>query len=283
MKLNIIFFTILLIFSLSSQLSSQNSNTENPFFFIQMTDPQLGMYEENEGFEKESRLFEKAVSEINRLKPDFVVITGDFVHDPDDEKQINEFKRIKAKINPDIPVHLIPGNHDIGQVPDNESLKKYDSHYGTDRFSFSHKGSKFIGYNSSLIKVDVTKYEKKQLKWLKESLRKTKNLNHTILFGHYPFFTDSVDEPEKYSNIHPNKREKYLKLFKKNEVSAIFFGHYHRNAYPAYNEIELVISSAVGKQHGDDSPGFRIVKVYNDRIEHDYFGLDEVPEKVIFD
>lgn len=282
MKLHHIFLSIFLISCLSNQSRSQNLSAENPFFFIQITDPQLGMIEENDGFEKETRLFEKAVAEINRLNPDFVVITGDFVHDPDDELQINEFKRIRAKINPGIPVHLIPGNHDIGQVPDNESLQKYESNYGSDRFAFSHKGSKFIGYNSSLIKANVPEHEKSQLKWLKETLSDSKSVNHTILFGHYPFFNKSVDEPEKYSNIHPKKRKKYLKLFNKYDVTAVFFGHYHRNAYPDYKEIELIITSAIGMQHGDDSSGFRIVKVFNDRIEHNYYGLENVPDKVLF-
>ena len=65
------------------------------------------MFENNASFEKETNLYEKAVLGINRLQPDFVVITGDFVHDQNSNKQINEFKRITAKINPDIPVYSV--------------------------------------------------------------------------------------------------------------------------------------------------------------------------------
>ncbi|MCK7531246.1 MAG: hypothetical protein MZV63_09475 [Marinilabiliales bacterium] len=66
----------------SGALFAQNAKTVEPWFFIQITDPQFGMFDNNAGFEKETILYEKAVEKINILKPDFVVITGDFVHNP---------------------------------------------------------------------------------------------------------------------------------------------------------------------------------------------------------
>lgn len=278
------FILTLLFFCFSiGILTAQKKNNDNPYFFIQITDPQFGMHEENARFEKETELYEKAVAQINRLKPDFVVITGDFVHDPNDENQINEFKKITGKIASDIPVYLIPGNHDVGQVPDYQSLKKYKANYGADKFAFNHKGSRFIGFNTSLVKAEITKLEAKQFKWLKQELKKGKKANHVIVFGHYPFFIQSFDEPEKYSNIKLEYRKKYLSLFKENNVHAIFSGHLHNNAQAKYEDIWLITTSAVGKPLGNAPSGLRIVKIYKDKFEHDYFGLDEVPDKVVFD
>jgi serine/threonine-protein phosphatase CPPED1 len=59
------------------------------------------MFENNEGFEKETLLYEKAVAEVNRLRPDFVVITGDFTHNRHSIEQMEEFMRITAKIQPE--------------------------------------------------------------------------------------------------------------------------------------------------------------------------------------
>jgi Predicted phosphohydrolases len=53
----------------------------------------------------------KTVSHINKLHPDFVVITGDFVHDRNNIAQIEEFKRITSTINREIPVYLVPGKY----------------------------------------------------------------------------------------------------------------------------------------------------------------------------
>ena len=59
--------------------------------FIQMSDPQFGMYADNKGFEHETANFEFAVATANRLKPAFVVMTGDLVNAPGDEAQIAAF------------------------------------------------------------------------------------------------------------------------------------------------------------------------------------------------
>lgn len=45
--------------------------------FIQMSDPQFGMFTKNASFEHETVNLEFAIAHANRLKPAFVVITGD--------------------------------------------------------------------------------------------------------------------------------------------------------------------------------------------------------------
>lgn len=274
--------SLFLILLLAGSIFAQNKTQNVPWFFIQLTDPQFGMFESNAGFESETILYEKAVAEINRLNPDFVVITGDLVNDQNSVSQINEFKRITAKIKPTIPVYYSPGNHDIGQVPTPESLEKYKKNYGSDRFSFKHKSSSLIGFNTGLIKAKLEKPEKKQYHWLAKQLQKSRNNQHILLFTHYPFFNKTVDEPTAYSNIDKEYREKYLNLFSKNNVKAIFFGHHHNNGYATYGKMELVTTSALGKPLGNAPSGFRIIKVYNDKIEHEYFGLEELPDSVVF-
>lgn len=276
----------LMIVSAIVIIASGNSFAQDklnaPWFFIQLTDPQFGMFNGNAGYEKETVLYEKAVAKINNLNPDFVVITGDFVNDQHSTSQINEFKRITAKIKASIPVYYSPGNHDIGQVPTPESLEKYKQNYGSDRFSFKHKGSSFIGFNTGLIKGKLEKPEQEQYHWLTKKLQKSRNSQHILVFTHYPFFNKTLDEPTAYSNIEREFREKYLRLFSDNRVAAVFSGHHHNNGYATYENVQLVTTSALGKPLGEAPSGFRIVKVYNDRIEHDFFGLDELPEKIEF-
>lgn len=274
--------SLILILIFAGFALAQKNNQTAPWFFIQLTDPQFGMFENNAGFEKETILYEKAVSEINRLNPDFVVITGDFVHDQNSVAQINEFKRITAKIKPSIAVYYSPGNHDIGQVPNEESLKKYTKNYGSDRFSFKHKGLSFIGFNTGLIKAKLEKPEREQFNWISTQLRKSRNAQHILLFTHYPFFNKTADEPTAYSNIDREYREKYLRLFSDNHVTAVFSGHYHNNSLSNYENVQLVTTSALGKPLGTVASGFRIVKVYSDKVEHEYYGLEELPDSVVF-
>ena len=205
------------------------------------------------------------------------------MNDPKSQSQIAEFKKITAQISPEIPVYLTPGNHDVGQEPDKQSIDSYIKNYGYDRFSFNHKGSLFIGFNSSIIKNNLPELEQQQFKWLKKKLKGSKRASHTILFCHYPFFIQKIEEPETYSNISPEKRNKYLALFVENNVEALFSGHLHKNNTSEFGGIHWVSTSAVGKPLSKDPSGIRIVKIYNDKIEDNYYGLDESPDVVTYD
>ena len=248
-----------------------------------MTDPQFGFIENNKGFSGETVLYEKAVDKINNLKPAFVVITGDFVNDKSNQSQWDEFDRITGKMDSTIPVWLSPGNHDIGMPPIKDDLDKYIRKYGYDRFSFRIRKSSFIGLNMCLIKSGKNEKEQVQYEWLNQELKKGKRARHIILFGHYPFFIKSPDEPETYSNIALDIRPKYLEMFQKSGVDAVFSGHLHNNAASFSGETEMIVTSAVGRPLGDAPSGVRIIKVYKDRIEHSYYPLDQIPDKVVFD
>ncbi|MCA1760980.1 MAG: hypothetical protein LC658_14535 [Bacteroidales bacterium] len=70
-------------------------------------------------------------------------------------------------------------------------------------------------------------------------------------------------------------------MFDKFDVNTVFSGHYHNNALNSYNGVELVTTSAVGKPLGKAPSGFRIIKVGNNGVSHEYYGLEELPENLI--
>ncbi|NIP94680.1 MAG: hypothetical protein GWO24_15065, partial [Akkermansiaceae bacterium] len=61
------------------------------FSFVQMCDTQFGMG----GYRHDVATFTRAVDQINRMEPDFVLICGDLVNKAN-EKSWAEFNRIKA-------------------------------------------------------------------------------------------------------------------------------------------------------------------------------------------
>jgi 3',5'-cyclic AMP phosphodiesterase CpdA len=281
MILRKILSSVLFFFLLTGIGSAQKPDSPAPFFIIQITDPQFGMFEANKGLIKETELYRKAVLAINRLNPDFVVFTGDLVNDKDNLSQKAVFKRITSEISSKIPVYYSPGNHDIGQPPAQEDIDSFISEYGHDRFSFKHKESLFIGLNSCLIKSTDSVPELKQFRWLKDELSENKDSKHIVIFCHYPLFIESYDEPENYSNIALVLREKYLSLFKEYNVDDVFAGHLHKNATAKYGDMELITTSALGKPLGDTPSGFRVIKVFSDRIESVFYPIDEIPESII--
>ncbi|ELW67657.1 Calcineurin-like phosphoesterase domain-containing protein 1 [Tupaia chinensis] len=64
-------------------------------------------------------------------------------------------------------------------------------------------------------------------------------------------------------------------------IKAVFSGHYHRNAGGVYQNLDMVVSSAIGCQLGEDTHGLRVVVVTAEEIVHRYYSLDELSEKGI--
>lgn len=260
------------------------SPQDQPFFFIQMADPQFGMFTKNKDFAKETELFEQAIDHANRLCPAFVVVTGDLVNRPGDEAQKAEIIRIADTLDKRIPLYWVSGNHELTNTPTNERLLWYRKHFGQDWYAFEVNRCLFIVLNSTIIAAPelVEPETMKQLKWLKNTLHESaiQNYTHKIVFQHHPLFLKASHEKDQYFNIPQVHRRVYLDLFKTHGVKAIFAGHYHRNSLGSDGLLEMVTTGAVGKPLGDAVSGFRIVKVYPDRIEHRYYGLDEVPAVV---
>lgn len=134
------------------------------------------MFTENKDFVQDAANFEFAVTAVNRLRPAFVVITGDLVHKPGDAAQIAEYRRIAGKIDAAIPVYHIAGNHDVKNVPTPESLADYIKIFGPDRYTFSHRSVTGIVLNSSVIHSpqDAPQHLAEQERWLRAELTRAK-------------------------------------------------------------------------------------------------------------
>ena len=116
---------------------------------MQVSDPQMGFYADNRDMAYETRTLTKTVEAINRLRPDVVVFTGDYVHNAADESQWTEFLRIVAEINPRIKTLYLPGNHDVRLEEGSVDVEPYTKHLGTDRFCVRVNGILLTGINLS--------------------------------------------------------------------------------------------------------------------------------------
>jgi 3',5'-cyclic AMP phosphodiesterase CpdA len=258
--------------------------TDEPFYFIQLSDPQLGMFTDNRDFAQDAANFEFAVTAVNRLRPAFVVITGDLVHKPGDAAQIAEYRRIVAKIDRSIPVYNIAGNHDVENVPTPESLAIYKKIFGPDRYTFRHRGLVGIVLNSSVIHSPGKTPEQlaEQERWLRAELSKARaeGARHIVVFQHHPWFIKSASEADQYFNIPMARRAAYMALFREFGVRYLFCGHYHRNVEGRDGEIENITSGPVGKPLGGAKSGIRVAIVRADKIEHLYYELGDLPVKI---
>ncbi len=265
------------------------TKTPDPFFFIQLSDPQFGCFEARgaapgDGTFPETALYETAIAAANRLKPEFVVVTGDLVQDSDNEAQHSELMRISAQLDHNIPLYLTTGNCDVGNTPSAESLRIYREKFGNDNYSFDFHGSHFVVLNSSICldPSEVPEEWDSLVDFVRSDLdAHSPTSKHTIMFMHHPLFADTADDPNRDIRYIPRERRSVLlSQLRKHEASGVFTGHWHENHYSSDGDMLMIISGPVGYPLGDDPSGLRIVKVYDDRIEHEYFGMDDLPNTV---
>ena len=251
-----------------------------PFFFLQLSDPQFGFIDNNKSISAETEAMNKAVTAINQLKPPFVVITGDFVNNSKSKEQIAAYKSMIAQIDSSVKVYMIPGNHDIGKVS-RASIDNYKKNYGETHFSFRYGDCVFIGIDSNIIKEEDKEREEVQFKWLEQELQKTKDARFKFVFTHCSVFLKRMDEPVNYSNFSLPMREKYVRLFQKYGVNAIFAGHLHNNAYGKVGNMEMITIGPIGKVLGTGYQGMNLVKVYPDRFISEFIALNQFPKEVV--
>ena len=257
------------------------------FHFIQMADPQFGMFAQVSnytpeevaerrarglnvrqapapvaGFADETRLYTAAIDISNRLKPSFVVVCGDLVHDYTDQSQIDELNRITATLNDDVPIHFVSGNHDVGEAPTSDSLALYRQRFGADNYSFDVEGAHFAVINSSVAfdPSNVLDEWNRLAQFLADdfSTARRRGAERIILFTHHPLLLQDRTADDTMWTIPGDRRELILSILKDYDASAVFAGHLHRNEYSEHEGMMLVTSGAVGYPLGEEGSGLRL-------------------------
>ena len=253
------------------------------FFFIQMSDPQFGMFTANGEFSRETANFTRAIAAANRLRPSFVVVTGDLTNRQGDSAQIAEYRRIASTLDRSIPLYNVPGNHDVALPMSSQSVRSYRAIYGSDYYTFDRNGIRGVVINSSLFKEASLAPEEAaaQERWLEKTIAEARAAKQrVIVFQHHPWFLAGIDEPDQYFNLPLDKRRQVMKLFAVAGVRYVFAGHYHRNALAHDGALEMVTTGPVGKPLGADPSGFRVVIVTRDSVIHRYYPLDSLPDRI---
>ena len=270
--------------------------------FVQMADPQFGMYSSVskfsdadkaerrqrginieytgpilEGLAKETSLFTEAIETANKINPDFVVICGDMVHNSDSDEQFQELIRISRLLNEDIKLYWVAGNHDVGDKPTRAGLAQYKEQFGEYNYSFQEENCYFIVLNSSICYDPGSVPDEWDIliSFLEKELQiaASAQQRHKIIFMHHPLYLNDPNEGDNYFVIPSARRAKIIDLITEYDVSAVFTGHLHRNNYKKIGNTELVSTGPVGFPLGEDPSGIRHVQVDDNSLTHEYLGL----------
>jgi len=262
------------------------AQVKEPFFFIQGSDPQFGWCESahklGSGFAQDTANLEFVIATANRLRPAFLIITGDLVDRPGDPAQTAEYFRVTGKLDPSVRLYSVAGNHDVGSEPTPATLAEYRKKFGPDYYTFRAGGMAAFVLDSPIIvgPKNVPDELAKQEAWLRRELAQAKQdgMRDLVVFQHHLLFIVSPDEKDGYYTLPLERRQKYLDLFREHGVSYVFSGHYHRNVTTNYGPLKLVTTTAISC--ADTQSGIRIVTVKTTGIEHRAYDFGVLPTRI---
>ncbi len=259
------------------------SCSSEPYIIVQIADAQLGFtatsqcqkenLEYNNDVTYEVECLAKAVAIVNEMKPDAVVFTGDQVHHPLNEIELDAFAQQAAGIAEGIDVFYLPGNHDVIIGKDQVDMSPFTKRFGEGTFVSVKKGVRMVGLNSNFIKYNDPR-ESEQVEWLKSVLKKAKKNEVSLVFCHHPFFLNEVAEADGYFQIQANKRQSYMELFESNGVDAVYAGHLHNNSAGSFNEMPVVTTTSVAYQIGGPQPSIRVIKVQDGTVTDELLPIE---------
>jgi hypothetical protein len=197
------------------------------------------------GTPEEWPVFDRAVDEINLLRPDFVIMVGDMIQGYDEdlaslERQWAEFKEHAGRL--DAPLVMIPGNHDISAPP---VVDWYKERVGATYFSFGFRGCHFLLLNNMEHWESGGAYiGEEQVRFALEDLEKNAGARHTFVFIHMPAWQDGGN-PE-WTRIEEALADR---------PHTLFAGHKHRLSWEeqAGND-RIVVSATKGVRVDDPDP-----------------------------
>lgn len=171
---------------------------------------------------------EKLRAVVARMKPAFVLITGDLVRDAlrVGESEAKGYYKLyqTAASGLGAPVWNVPGNHEIFGIERHRSLvsaehplygrKMYRDLLGPDYYSFDYGRVHFVGLNS--VDFDDLSYyghvDEVQLRWLERDLERVEAGATVVTFQHIPFFSaapivSGYDGRQRGADPDPRARE----------------------------------------------------------------------------
>lgn len=196
--------------------------TDKPFVLVQLSDTHIGAAW---GVADPLPRFQACVAAVRRnsVKPDVVVVSGDLAdHGRTDEYAIVQ----KALAGLDLPVHVVPGNHD-----DRRTLRDCFDLSGEDDTPIDYACDagplRLLMLDSTVPGADGGDLDRDQLDWLETTLRDAPE-RQTILVMHHPPLRTGVTAYDSIA-LADNARIELTRILERNDqILAVLSGHLHR-------------------------------------------------------
>lgn len=184
-------------------------------------------------------IFDRAIDEINTLKPDFAIMVGDLIQGDTTSKerlesQWKEFWEHQSDLA--VPFLPLPGNHDIS----NHFMYNYwKKEIGRTYSAFTYKNCLFLLLNTEEWWENdddewTNWFGEKQIEYAKAQLSQHANVRHTFVFMHRPLW------------LHENSGWGQIETELGMREYTVFAGHYHKLTLYERNDRRYFVLGATG-------------------------------------
>jgi hypothetical protein len=183
-------------------------------------------------------IFDRAIDEINILKPDFAIMVGDLIQgDTTDIKQLaaewKEFWDHQSDLI--VPFLPLPGNHDIT----NRVMYDYwEKHIGRTYSAFTYKNCLFLLLNTEEWHTNSGEWTnwfgQEQIEYAKSQLAQHADVRHTFVMLHRPLW---LQKHSGWEEIEAALGER---------AYTVFAGHYHNLTLHTRNDRRYFVLGATG-------------------------------------
>ena len=181
----------------------------------------------------------KAITVINKIRPRFLMISGnfsakeincDYIEDEERLAQVEIARKMLCRVSETIPMVFVPGCNDVGTRPTPETLKAYHDKFGADYYGFWYGGARCLVINSMLM-IDGSGAPLEaagQDLWFEEEIEQAKMCSiHIMIFSYHPWFISHRDESTGGAQpiaIPEPIRAKWLTILRHKKVKYLFAG-----------------------------------------------------------
>ncbi len=252
------------------------------FSFIHITDFHVG---DLRGFTESVwktigwKSIKRCIHEINLLKPDFVIISGDLVYGQLYPLEYSkEYKNCFEMIQMfDVPTYLCPGNHDGYRRAREDGLKFWTEYFGPHYYSFDYGDYHFQAINSYDLPASRRlcfffiplnwggSLQDEQLQWIENDLVENSGDLNFMFMHHNPLWETTQDSlvGRRYKN-----REELLTIIDNNNVDMVLAGHVHFDNVTTVNDTIFITTTTPesGIDAEDGYWGYRLINIEDGEI-----------------
>lgn len=248
---------LLPIFCLTCVATCTEPREETHFYFVQIADTHL---EDEDNLERTR----KAVELINSLPMAIkcVVHTGDITTGRiEDHGLMDSCLSVLGELA--VPVHYVPGNHDILTENLEPTCEAYRQRFGGLISQAEYDNVVFIFVYTEPLRRSFTVKGYEPLEQLEEHLRKARG-QPVIVFHHAPSVDDFYNN-EFHTRWKEEIRQNWVRLLNAYDVDAVIAGHFHRDEQHWLGDVPLFVSAPVSGYWGRQAT-FRLYEYRGGKI-----------------